>query len=226
MFRNLLLATLAHFLFFSNAVAGTLRLETSVVVVNADTGEGTLSIKNEDTIPLLLITKLENLPEDPESMLLVTPPVARIEPTNSQVVRFLLKKNTTLKTERMMRVSFESVAPKELGKVRIGINQNIPVIIRPLNLPQDDQPWKHLDWQLSGDQMTVTNPSPYVVRLAQTMQLVPAGTVILPRTYLLPGESLKISVPPKVKNSRSVKIEPASLYGYILPPYEMKIKSK
>ncbi len=223
MSKNTVFSALVLLALCSHAFAGTLKLETSVVIVSADSGEGTMSIKNEDTVPLLLITRLENLPEDPENLLLVTPPVARIDPTNSQVVRFLLKKTAVLKTERMMRVNFESVAPKSLGNVRLGINQNISVIIRPKELPHDDQPWKHLRWHIDGGKITVTNPSSYVVRLLQQVQLLPTGTATLPRTYVLPGENLTIPVTPAAKSATQVKILPVSLYGYILPAYETEL---
>jgi P pilus assembly chaperone PapD len=90
--------------------------ETSVVIVEAADGEGAINVKNSDSFPVLLMTTLENIPDDNESLLLVTPPAARVEAGKSQRVRFILTSKTPLKTERLKRVIFEGVPPKEKGK--------------------------------------------------------------------------------------------------------------
>lgn len=47
--------------------------ESSVLIVDEATGEGTMVVQNTDAAPVLLYTTIENIAEDPEEMVVVTP---------------------------------------------------------------------------------------------------------------------------------------------------------
>lgn len=209
------------------AVAGHLKLHTSSVIIEADAGENAFPVKNESSSPLMMLTTLEPLPEDPEKLMTITPPVSRIEPDDTQIVRFLLKNTANLKTERMARVTFEGIPPKgEKAGNRISINiaQNIPVIVRPKGLKRDYAPWKHLQWKVANNTLTVHNPSPYVVRFHQGLTLLPSqGTLSLPGSYLLPGKTLSMAIPAQKASVTGVKLTPASLYSYMQDPVELPV---
>ncbi|WYX26545.1 fimbria/pilus periplasmic chaperone [Achromobacter xylosoxidans] len=66
--------------------------ESSVLIVDEATGEGTMIVQNTDAAPVLLYTTIENVAEDPEEMVVATPPMARLEAGQSQLVRFMLTK--------------------------------------------------------------------------------------------------------------------------------------
>ncbi|MGX8942266.1 fimbria/pilus chaperone family protein [Symbiopectobacterium sp. Eva_TO] len=208
------------------AVAGHLKLHTSSVIIEADAGENAFPVKNESSSPLIMLTTLEPLPEDPEKLVTITPPVSRIEPDDTQIVRFLLKNTANLKTERMARVTFEGIPPKgeKVGNsISINIAQNIPVIVRPKGLKRDYAPWKHLQWKVDNNTLTVHNPSPYVVRFHPGLTLLPSQrTLSLPGSYLLPGKTLSVSLPAKASVT-GVKLTPASLYSYMLDPVELPV---
>ncbi|UUW17349.1 fimbria/pilus chaperone family protein [Serratia ureilytica] len=199
--------------------------ETSVVIVEQEDGEGAINIKNTDAFPVLLLTTLENTKDDSETLLTVTPPATRVEPGKTQRVRFMLTSKTPLKTERLKRVTFEGVPPQQKGKneVRMTVRQNLPVIIRPAGLEKDLAPWKHLTWKQSGDSITVSNPSPYVVRLGQGVQTLPDNTNwTLPNSYVLPGQTLTIKPDGNKKPgaARQVRISPATTWGYTVNSYD------
>jgi P pilus assembly chaperone PapD len=199
--------------------------ESSVVIVDQGDGEGAINVKNTDGFPVLLLTTLENIKDDPETLLTVTPPAARVEPGKSQRVRFIMTSKTPLKTERLKRVIFEGVPPQQKGKseVRMTIRQNLPVIIRPAGLEKDLAPWKHLTWKLNGNSMVVNNPSPYVVRLGQGVQTLPDNTNwTLPNTYVLPGQTLTLTPDgnKKAGAAQQVRISPATTWGYTVNSYD------
>ncbi|MHA7845302.1 fimbria/pilus chaperone family protein [Serratia sp. D1N4] len=199
--------------------------ESSVVIVDQGDGEGAINVKNTDAFPVLLLTTLENIKDDTETLLTVTPPAARVEPGKSQRVRFIMTSKTPLKTERLKRVIFEGVPPQQKGKseVRMTIRQNLPVIIRPAGLEKDLAPWKHLTWKLSGNSMVVSNPSPYVVRLGQGVQTLPDNTNwTLPNTYVLPGQTLTLTPDgnKKAVAAQQVRISPATTWGYTVNSYD------
>ncbi|HCJ7369197.1 TPA: fimbria/pilus periplasmic chaperone [Enterobacter hormaechei subsp. xiangfangensis] len=200
--------------------------ETSVVIVEQADGEGAINIKNTDAFPVLLLTTLVDTADDKENLLAVTPPAARVEPGKTQRVRFIVTSKTPLKTERLKRVTFEGVPPQQKGKneVRMTVRQNLPVIIRPAGLERDLAPWKRLTWTLNGDALTVSNPSPYVVRLGQGVQTLPDNTRwTLPNSYVLPGQTLIIKPDGGKQKSgapQQVRISPATTWGYTVNSYD------
>ena len=167
--------------------------ETSVVIVEQSDGEGSMNVANSDSSPNLLITRLENVSGDNiTKMISVTPPAARVEPGKSQLVRFIMTDNTPLEKEHLGRAIFEGVPPKVKGKnvVRMNVRQNLPLLVRPANLPRDAQPWKRLVWKKQGNAYQVINDSAYVVRLGQSVQTLPDNKLwSLPASYVLPGQT-------------------------------------
>ncbi|WP_339433779.1 MULTISPECIES: fimbria/pilus chaperone family protein [unclassified Pseudomonas] len=195
--------------------------ETPVVVLDEGVGEAGINVLNSESHPALLHTSIEDVPQDTESLLLLTPPVARVEPGTTQRVRFILRSAEPLQTERLKRVVFEGIAPQDsTGKaqVSLSVRQNIPVILRPAKLPVDREPWKHLVWTRQGSVVQVRNPSPYVVRLGHAVNLLPGEQEIdLGRTYVLPGEQLTLSgaVDPG-RRPTQVRLFPVTTYGFAI----------
>ncbi|RQO52463.1 fimbria/pilus chaperone family protein [Pseudomonas sp. KBW05] len=202
--------------------------DTSVVIVNEAEGEASVTVTNTDDKLALLHVTLEDIPEDKASLLFVTPPLARVEPTKSQLIRFILQSPEPLTTQRLKRVIFEGLpqgrAAALAGHARVGVTvrQNLPVILHPKGLAPNRTPWTGLEWRLSSDQLSVSNPTPYVVRLAQELKLLPGGgSALLPRTYVLPGETLKVTA--SGSGANRVQLQPATVYGFAVAPYEAPI---
>lgn len=211
-------------LFFScMAVADGMQPETTVVVLYEEDGEATINIRNTDAGPALLHSVIENIPEDQEPLLIVTPPITRVESGETQLVRFIGTLKEPLKTQRLKRISFEGIPQARApGGTTIGITlrQNLPLILHPKGLPRHQSPWELLKWKREGEQLTVHNDSAYVVRLGMEVQLHPQKHLaILPRTYILPGEVLIAQVDGSLTGVASVEIHPATVYGYMVDSY-------
>ncbi|PRA28752.1 fimbria/pilus chaperone family protein [Pseudomonas poae] len=202
--------------------------DTSVVIVYEAEGEASVSVTNSDNRLALLHVTLEDIPEDREQLVVVTPPLSRVDASKSQLVRFILQSPEPLKTQRLKRVIFEGMpqgqAATEAGHARVGVTvrQNLPLIIHPKGLARNAKPWTGLNWALRDGTLHVSNPSPYVVRLAQDLRLLPGdGKAMLPRTYVLPGETL--SVPAPGSSAHTVRLQPATVYGFAVAAYEAAI---
>ncbi|NWC74506.1 fimbria/pilus periplasmic chaperone [Pseudomonas sp. P7759] len=202
--------------------------DTSVVIVNEADGEASVSVTNTDAKLALLHVTLENIPEDTASRLFVTPPLSRVEPSKSQLIRFILQTPEPLQTQHLMRVIFEGMpqgrAAGQAGHARVGVTvrQNLPVILHPKGLAPNRTPWTGLVWSLKNQQLSVNNPTPYVVRLAQELTLLPGkGTALLPRTYVLPGETLSVAA--SQAQASTVQLQPATVYGFAVAPYQAPI---
>jgi P pilus assembly chaperone PapD len=199
--------------------------ETSVVIVNEADGEGSINVKNTDPGPVLLYSSLKDVPEDSAHLLIVTPPVARVDGGKSQLVRFIMDNAEPLKTERFKRVVFEGIPSTEKGKnkVQVTIRQDLPVIIHPRDLDPNREPWTLLKWSRAKDKLTVSNDSAYVVRLDQKIQLEPNDTKLqISKTYILPGEHIEVPVTDgsALAAATKVRLFPATVYGYAVASYD------
>ena len=219
---------LAALMFSHSANADGMVPDTSVVIIHEAEGEAAVSVTNTDNNLALLHVTLEDIPEDTEQLLVVTPPLSRVEASKSQLVRFILQSPEPLRTQRLKRVIFEGMPQgrpaTEAGHARVGVTlrQNLPVIIHPKGLAPNRTPWTGLTWTLKADQLQVRNDTPYVVRLAQELNLLPSGgKAMLPRTYVLPGEQL--SVPATGGAATRVRLQPATVYGFAVDAYEAPV---
>ncbi|PTU65025.1 fimbrial chaperone protein [Chromobacterium sp. Panama] len=202
--------------------------ETSVVLLRESEGGGAMLLKNTEQKPLLLYSVIENLPEDKGNIVMLTPPVARVEAGEQQQVRFMLQHKQPLLTQRLKRVIFEGI-PEQLQEgdatVGIAVRQNLPLVIHPKGLSENREPWKLLKWSLSDGQLTLANDSPYVVRMAQVVNLQPQGTVVqLGRSYVLPGQTL--SFPVTDSKAEVVRLYPATMYGFSVDSYDAPLTAK
>ncbi|MBV7553728.1 fimbria/pilus periplasmic chaperone [Pseudomonas sp. PDM28] len=202
---------------------------TSVVIVNEADGEASVTVTNTDSTLALMHVTIEDIPEDTEPLAFVTPPLARVEASKTQLVRFILQADKPLLTQRLKRVIFEGIPQAkpavEAGHARVGVTvrQNLPLILHPKGLAPNRTPWTDLQWSLKGAQLTVRNDTPYVVRLGQEVTLLPsAGNVLLPKTYVLPGEHISVPVPSSA--ATQVRFQPATVYGFSVPHHEAPIK--
>jgi P pilus assembly chaperone PapD len=203
---------------FNPAAAVGIQPETSVVLVSEATGEGTMNVKNTGNETVLLVPTVESIAEDPEEWVVVSPPAAVVEPGQTQMVRFILSNGEPLKTQRLKRAIFEGIPQSgdKRNAVRLTVRQDLPLIAQPKGETPEKSPWKKLKWSVGNGALVLENPSPYVVRMDQQVQLQPQGKgLTLPKSYILPGE--KITVPADVadlSSAQSVRTFPATVYGY------------
>lgn len=215
------LALLSLSLLAVGTAQASLQLQSSVIVVDSEQGEGVISLKNKSESPVLLHSVVVDIPEDQEQLLLVTPPITRVDPGDTQMVRFILKEGNERPVERLRRATFEGIPQAAPGVVSIAVRQNIPVIIRPKGLKPNTQPWTLLQWKRTGQGLSVTNAGAYVVRMSPDLTIGDGSvSVSLPRTYILPGETLTVSAARPLADAGHLSFRPASLNGYLLEPVQ------
>jgi len=210
---------------FSCAVrADGMEPETTVVILNEADGEVSINVTNTDPTPALLHSVIEDIPEDLEPLAVITQPVARVDSGERQMVRILAINKEPLKTQRLKRVTFEGIPQTQPGSgatIGISLRQNLPLILHPKGLPQHNSPWELLTWHLQGSTLSARNGSPYVVRLAADVSVNPQKVkALLPRTYILPGETLSIALEKPLSGATSVTLVPATVYGFSVDSYE------
>src|SRR5471032_2593282 len=199
--------------FSSVARADGMQPETTVVILYEEEGEASIQIKNTDGGPALLHSAVESIPEDLEALVVITPPVIRVDAGESQLVRFLSANGEPLKTQRLKRVPQRKTGPG--ATVGVTLRQNLPLILHPKGLARHPAPWKELTWHLEKSRLVVRNDSPYVVRLSPELELNPHKvSVMLGRDYVLPGEALAVEIDATQPAATSVTLQPATVYGF------------
>ena len=133
--------------FFS--VAAGMLPETSIVLLHEEAGVSSILLENTDDQPLLLYSNIQNLPEDGDEapLVMLSPPMVRVEEGERQQVRFALQLKQPLQVQRVKRVLFEGIPLKQKNdknKIDISVRQNLPLIIHPRGLPKNPEPWKLL----------------------------------------------------------------------------------
>ena len=215
------------YLLLGNVMAAGMEPETSVVILYEADGEATINVRNTDAGAALLHSVIHNLPEDPAPLLIVTPPIARVEPGEVQLVRLISILKEPLKTQRLKRITFEGIPQARAdGRSSIGITirQDLPLILHPRGLPKHQEPWTLLEWRLQGNRLTVHNNSAYVIGMGLEVQLLPLRQLgVLPRTYILPGEALSTTVDGVLGGVNAIEIQPATVYGYSAPVYKAPV---
>lgn len=211
----------------SHGFAAGMVPETSLLVINEDSMGGSINIKNTDTKPALLYTTINDLPDDKGTHVIVTQPVVRVEAGQTQQLRFVLQTDAPLKVEHMKRVIFEGIPPKstEKNKVTINIRQDLPILIHPKGLPEVQDAWTKMTWNQTTKGLVLKNDTPYVVRFATQVELLPAHIAgRLDKTYILPGQSMDVHTDKPVSGIKQVKFVPASRYGIQVPSYTADVK--
>ncbi|MCB5309659.1 fimbria/pilus chaperone family protein [Yersinia massiliensis] len=225
--------SLNSFLISNSVLATGVIPETTVLLVKESEGSATMNVTNSDAVPTILTTSIESIPEDKEPLLVTTNPLSFVDAGGKQMVRFVLTNKKPLTVQRLVRVNFVGVPGRNKGEAKknsIGMNvgQNIPAIIHPAGLKEEKAPWEKLSWSIKGDQLTVSNDSPYIVRMSQKIDLLPQGGLAsLPKTYILPGEKFILNITSKEKSQsltyQNLRIYPATVYGFMVNHYDVKL---
>nr|MDL2423966.1 fimbria/pilus chaperone family protein [Pseudomonas sp. BGr12] len=202
---------------------------TSVVIVEEARANGSdFVVTNTDPHAALLAVFIENLAEDDDNLLVVQPTVARVEAGKEQQVIFHYVGKEPLRSQRLRRVIFEGIRETRPGtgmRVNFGVRQNLPVILHPKGLTRNSEPWKGLQWRVQGKQLRVENNTPYVVRLAQELQLLPGQHPLdLGRNYVLAHETITLDLPDAAAAANTVRFQPATVYGFAVDPFEASIQ--
>jgi P pilus assembly chaperone PapD len=203
--------------------------ETSVLLIDEADGGGSMNVKNTDDKAALLYTTIQETDgsKSKGAMLVATQPIVRLEPGQTQRVRFVLNSTAPLTVEQYKRVIFEGIPQaKAVGKKQITttIRQNLPVIIHPKGLPEFTTPWEKLEWKAEGNVLKVTNPSAYVVRMSPQVVTQPSNVAgSFGKTFILPGETLSVSLK-SATSDKQVKMFPSSRFGFEAGSYVATLK--
>ncbi|MCS3433630.1 P pilus assembly chaperone PapD [Klebsiella sp. BIGb0407] len=184
------------------------------VILDAGESRKVFSVRNLGKEPILLATELADINSEirMSQNVIVSPPITRIEPLQSQQINFILKNGVTIAQEVLLKVAFQSVGEAKKNTTRMPIRQEVAMLIVPADMNVSQSPWDALRLKQQGNQLTLSNTGRQVIRLSRTFTALPGNEIYnLEQFYLRPGESKSVTTR---QNVNEIKISPLSRYGF------------
>ncbi|WP_430247761.1 molecular chaperone [Providencia sp. PAZ2] len=166
------------------AAEGGLRLAQTRVVFDAANPNTKLAIKNSSPQVYLIKADVLNTPEGnahkPAPPFIVTPPMSRLEKESQSTLLIVRNGASELPTDResvfylsLLAIPSTTKASAPEGEmtsaqVSVGIRNVIKLFYRPKGLPMSvESASSQLTFRQQGQQLEVSNPTPYYITLAQ-----------------------------------------------------------
>lgn len=188
--RAILYACLASGVFSAPFVQAGVVVGGTRVIYDADKKQATLSVTNPDSHTDYLIQSWVDNFFDTDSTpvpFIITPPLFRLDAEQENVLR-LVHTGSALPTDResIFWLSVKSIAATERSaqnRLQIAVRSRIKLIYRPVGLPGSaGEAHKALRFSRQGEQLSITNPTPYFVSL----QSVTVGSIPLKNPGMVP----------------------------------------
>lgn len=190
------------------------QLETMTVILDASEQRKVFSVKNMGTEPILLSTKVADIEGGSTfaQNVIISPPITRIEPNQSQQINFVLKKGVNLSQEALLKVSFQGIGAERKNTTRMPIRQDIAMLVIPAGMRVSQSPWDTLVVKQQGKQLMLENTGQQVIRLSPNFTGLPGNEIYnLGQFYLRPGENRTVTIKRELDD---IKISPLSRYGF------------
>lgn len=198
---------------FSHA---SFQLETMTVILDSEEPRKIFNVKNTGSEPILLSTKVSDLDKQHEiaKNIIITPPITRIEPDQSQNINFILKDAIEFDDEQILKASFQGIGVAKVNSTKMPIRQDIAMLIIPKGLTIEREPWKNLEVKQVNNQLILKNNGKQVIRMAPAFSSLPSNNgYSIGQFYIRPQEEIKVDVKEKLTE---IKISPLSRYGFKL----------
>ncbi|MGR7197992.1 fimbrial biogenesis chaperone [Klebsiella aerogenes] len=193
---NSLIAT-TFILTITSAQAGVIVGGTRVIY-DGNKKEASLNVKNPDKYSYLIQSWVDNESDGKKAPFIITPPLFRLGATEENKLR-IIRAGGNLPTDResMYWMNIKTIPATEnqqnANTLQIAIKTRLKLIYRPQGLSaMSDKTTDQLTWHRSGQQLTVTNPTPYYMNFSI---LKVGGKVVKDATYVAPKASASLTLP-------------------------------
>jgi len=167
------------------------------VIYHGDKKETAISVKNPDKYSYLIQSWVDNN-DNSKSPFIITPPLFRLGATEENTLR-IIRAGGKLPEDResMYWMNIKTIPATEKqddgNTLQIAIKNRIKLIYRPQMLTAAPETVTNkLTWQRSGQQLVVTNPTPYYMNFS----IVKIGNnMVKDATYVAPMSSARFTVP-------------------------------
>lgn len=180
---------------FSSAATANIVLNGTRVIYPSDAKDVSFQVNNVGSSSVLLQSWIDdgNADANPETIkvpFFLSPPLSRVEPGNSQILRVIYTGNTLpMNRESLFWLNVLEIPPKTSATAdnkhpQVAFRNRIKLFYRPAGLPgKANEAIQTIAWSTQGRNLQANNPTPYYVSLAYLSvdgkKL--EGTVVAPR---------------------------------------------
>ena len=186
------LAATALPLTFSMVNAGVIIGGTRVIFDGAKK-EASISVDNADSASFLIQSWIDT-PEGKadKAPFIITPPLYRLDGGQKNIERIVMAGSLPQEQESLFWLNIKAIpsATKQANSLQIAVKTRIKLIYRPANLHAStpEEQVEKLAWQRNGNEIQVTNPTPYVINFNE---ISVGGKKLDDVSYVLPGASAR-----------------------------------
>ncbi|MDK9357487.1 MULTISPECIES: fimbrial biogenesis chaperone [Lelliottia] len=172
------------------------------VIYDGNKKEASISVNNPDATPYLIQSWIETLNGGVEKApFIITPPLYRLDKDQQNVERIIMAGALPQDKESLYWLNIKAIpsAPKKENSLQVAVKTRIKLIYRPEALKgiAPEELAEKLTWSHSGDQLRVTNPTPYVMNFNQ---ISVGGKQLEDVSYVLPGATAQFTLPKGVSS--------------------------
>ncbi|MGX5010222.1 fimbrial biogenesis chaperone [Enterobacter asburiae] len=189
----------------SHAYAGVI-IGGTRVIFDGGKKEASISVKNADAAPYLIQSWVD-MPEGNanKAPFIVTPPLYRLNGGQQNIERILLSGSLPQDKESLFWLNIKAIpsASKQENSLQIAVKTRIKLIYRPASLKAStpEEQANKLTWARSGNNLQVTNPTPYVINFNE---ISVGGKKLEDVSWVAPGAVAIFSLPPGVNGNQIV----------------------
>jgi P pilus assembly chaperone PapD len=207
--------TAVLFVTASTAQAGVIIGGTRLIYDGAKK-ESSLSVNNPDKVPYLIQSWVDVTDGGAEKApFMITPPLFRLDGGQQNILRVIRAGgNLASDKESLYWINIKSIPSSEKKEGRntlqVAVKTRLKLIFRPQGLKGvPEEVTQNLKWQRNGNQLVVTNPTPFYMNF---QQVTLAGKEVASATYVAPMSSASFALPAGATNG-SVGWKIISDYG-------------
>lgn len=184
------------------------------VIYDGNKKEASISVNNPDNNPYLIQSWIETQNGGAEKVpFIITPPLYRLDKGQQNIERIVMAGALPQDKESLYWLNIKAIpsAPKKDNTLQIAVKTRIKLIYRPAGLKGTlpEGLADKLSWQRAGNQVQVTNPTPFVMNFNE---ISVNGKKLEDVSYVLPGSTAKFNLPNGV-NSGSIEYKIINDYG-------------
>lgn len=184
------------------------------VIYDGNKKEASISVNNPDATPYLIQSWVETQNGGAEKApFVITPPLYRLDKDQQNVERIMLTGALPQDKESLYWLNIKAIpsAPKKDNSLQIAIKTRIKLIYRPAGLKGTlpEELAEKLTWSRSGNRVSVSNPTPYVMNFSQ---ISVNGKELEEVSYVMPGATAQFALPNGVSGG-ALKFKVINDYG-------------
>lgn len=193
---KLLFASMAFSAGITAAQAGVV-IGGTRVIYDGDKKESSIAVENPDSVPYLIQSWVETQNGGAEKApFIITPPLYRLDKGQKNVERIVMAGALPQDKESLFWLNIKSIpsAERKANTLQIAIKTRIKLIYRPSALKNVslEKEADKLKWQISGNQIQVTNPGSYVMNFNE---ITVNGKAVENPTFVMPGATEHFALP-------------------------------